>query len=86
MKDSWILNTLPTKKEFTNRQTITGQCYNQLPEHFTKAAIKKKFSESKMRGEIFWWQPFSYDWSVLSFLKVGKSNMPQIIIAANILL
>ena len=52
MKDSWILNTLPTKKEFTNRQTITGQCYNQLPEHFTKAAIKKKFSESKMRGKF----------------------------------
>lgn len=39
-----------------------------------------------MREENFWWQPFSYDWPVLFFLKVGKSNMPQIIIAASILL
>ena len=74
MKDSWILNTLPTKKVFNNRQTITDQCYNQPPEHFTKGAIKI-FSENKRREENFWWQPFSYDWSVLFFLKVGKSNM-----------
>ena len=45
MKDSWILNTLPTKKVFNNRQTVTGQCYNQPLEHFTKSAIKI-FSEN----------------------------------------